>query len=95
MTKKDFFLKTVIAMAGNPKYVYDECLEGGKIIDQATALADTIEGMDREAFDGVKGCMFEDFDEEASTVLCGTLDEIREILGERMPNQETMKDKKK
>lgn len=83
MTKREFFLKTVIAMAGNPKYVDDGDLEGGKIIDQATALANTIEEMGTEEVDGNTGSIFEDRNEDSMTLIANELCEIKEILEDR------------
>lgn len=80
MTKEEFFLKTVIAMAGNPKYVDDGSLEGGRIIDEAMALADTIEEMDREVLGGTKGTMFDSPGEGPLAVISDSLYEISEVM---------------
>ena len=72
MTKKEFFLKSIIALAGNYKYIINGELYAGYIIRDAEALAERLEQHD-------KGIFEDDADETADsmkTLMCNISDSL-------------------
>lgn len=75
MTKNEFFLRSVIAMAGNYKYIIDGELHAGYIIRDAEALAERLELHNIGIFD-------DDADETADsmkTLVCNISDSLFDI----------------
>ena len=72
MTKKEFFLRSVIAMTGNYKYIIDGELCAGFIIRDAEALAERLELHDVGIFDDDA----DDPVESMKTLVCNISDSI-------------------
>ncbi len=86
MTKREFFLRTMIALASNPKYVINGELDVNVIIDDAKLLAHKACKQDGVELDGYDTPMFEEPNERVAQLVSEVrkgIYEVKEMLDER------------